>query len=147
MLIEMSADCSHALLERITRKDVAVGIIGLGYVGLPLAIAFAAAGYRVTGIDVDAQKVAGIRRGESHVADIDGKRVAALVASGQLTATTDYAVLSELDAVSICVPTPLNKTGDPISRHRERSGCHRQAPAPRDGCGAGEHDYPGRRGS
>ena len=113
MLIEMSADCSHALLERITRKDVAVGIIGLGYVGLPLAIAFAAAGYRVTGIDVDAQKVAGIRRGESHVADIDGKRVAALVASGQLTATTDYAVLSELDAVSICVPTPLNKTGDP----------------------------------
>ena len=102
-----------SLLDKIGRKEIHCGIIGLGYVGLPLATVFARAGYRVTGIDLDPGKVQAIQSGESYIGDVDGDLVAELVTSGRLSATTDYGVLSELDAVSICVPTPLRKTGDP----------------------------------
>ena len=88
-------------------------MLGLGYVGLPLAVVFAEAGFNVIGIDPDGRKVDTVCRGESHIQDVPGEQVARLVASGKLDATTNFSVLRSADAVSICVPTPLRKTGDP----------------------------------
>lgn len=90
-----------------------VAVIGLGYVGIPLAVEFAHAGFRVTGIDVDASKVETVNRGESYILDISSKTMSALVAAGRLTATTDFSALADADAVCICVPTPLRKSQDP----------------------------------
>ncbi|MCB0079021.1 MAG: nucleotide sugar dehydrogenase, partial [Anaerolineales bacterium] len=113
------------LLGRIRRKEATIGIVGMGYVGLPLALVFAQAGFRVIGFDVDPEKVESINRGESNLEDVPSEVLAPLVAprvprldndsvrSNVLSATTDFAMLSECDAVSICVPTPLRKTGDP----------------------------------
>ncbi len=101
------------LLNRLEDHSARVVVIGLGYVGLPLAVAFADAGFRVVGIDNDPGKVAAIHKGESYIQDIPTEQVARLVAAGRLEATTDTSVLKEADAVSICVPTPLRKTGDP----------------------------------
>ena len=161
----------ESVIGKFNRRDAHVAVIGLGYVGLPLAVSFAEAGYRVTGIDLDARKVDAINRGESYIEDVPSAAVAALVQDGltqrrrdaeaeqergregegenggdahpltpssphpftsssphpftpssphlittphgALAATTDYSVLATCDAVSICVPTPLNKTGDP----------------------------------
>jgi UDP-N-acetyl-D-glucosamine dehydrogenase len=88
-----------------------VGVVGLGYVGLPLAVAFAEAGFHVVGIDVDADKVASLNRRESYIEDVPSQTLADL--ASHLEATTDYGALARCDAVSICVPTPLRKTGDP----------------------------------
>jgi UDP-N-acetyl-D-glucosamine dehydrogenase len=87
--------------------------LGLGYVGLPLAVVFGEAGFKVTGIDPDTRKVEALEKGISYIPDVKTEAIAALVKSGNLTATTDFSVLKEMDAVSICVPTPLRKTGDP----------------------------------
>lgn len=101
------------LLSRLQDRTTRIAIVGIGYVGLPLAVVFAEAGFHVTGIDPIEEKVAAIRKGESYIMDVTSDQVAKLVASGHLTATSDYAVVREADAVSICVPTPLRKTGDP----------------------------------
>ncbi|MDQ6660054.1 MAG: nucleotide sugar dehydrogenase [Chloroflexota bacterium] len=101
------------LQEKIATRSLHVGIIGLGYVGLPLATTFAAAGFHVIGIDVDQQKVDALNRGESYIPDISSTTLQALLATKRMYFTTDYAVLKNIDAVSICVPTPLRKTGDP----------------------------------
>ena len=101
------------LLERITQREAHVAIIGLGYVGLPLAVVFAEAGFTVVGIDLDARKVDALTQRQSYIEDIPSERIQPLVAEGRLSATTDFSVLAQCDAVSICVPTPLNKTGDP----------------------------------
>jgi UDP-N-acetyl-D-glucosamine dehydrogenase len=101
------------LLTKIHQRTARVGVIGLGYVGLPLAVAWAEAGFAVTGLDVDERRVAQCRRGESWIADVPTAQLAPLVREDRLTATTDPAVLAQLDAVSICVPTPLRKTKDP----------------------------------
>ncbi len=90
-----------------------MAVLGLGYVGLPLAVVFAEAGYKVIGVDPVAEKVDMIQRGESYVLDISSEQVAALVKAGKLQATTDFSVCAQADAVCICVPTPLRKTGDP----------------------------------
>ena len=100
-------------LSRLTRREATVGIIGLGYVGLPLALVMARAGFRVIGFDVDARKVEALARGESYIEDVRDDEIAPLVAEGRFEATLDFAALAECDAVSICVPTPLRKTGDP----------------------------------
>ncbi|HIG74490.1 MAG TPA: nucleotide sugar dehydrogenase [Bacteroidetes bacterium] len=102
-----------SLLDRIEGNTARLSIIGLGYVGLPLAVVFAEAGVQVVGIDVNADVVDGLNRGESHIEDIPTERLAPLVESGLFTATTDFGVLAGCDGVSICVPTPLRKTGDP----------------------------------
>ena len=99
------------LLERIERREAVVGIVGLGYVGLPLAVIFAEAGFRVVGIDVNAEKVDAINRQESYIEDISSETLARL--RDRISATTDFAALEACDAVSVCVPTPLRKTGDP----------------------------------
>ncbi|NLE76567.1 MAG: UDP-N-acetyl-D-glucosamine dehydrogenase, partial [Chloroflexi bacterium] len=108
---------AERLLERIASRQATVGVVGLGYVGLPLAVAFAEAGFTVTGIDVDPQRVAQVNRGESYLGDVAAEQVAGLVRAGRLRATTDYAAAASLDAVSICVPTPLSKTRDPDLSH------------------------------
>ena len=136
----------NQLITKFQLRDAHVAVIGLGYVGLPLAVAFADAGYHVTGIDLDKRKVEAINRGESYIEDVPAATVAALIKAaqpasvspadsrtipspaqpddqglhgpashfcGSLSATRDFSVLARCDAVSICVPTPLNKTGDP----------------------------------
>ena len=100
------------LIELINKRRANIGIIGLGYVGLPLAITFANAGFNVTGIDPNQEKVDSINRGESYILDVPNAHVRKHVEAGRLRATTDYSLLAEIDAVSICVPT-LRKTGDP----------------------------------
>lgn len=101
------------LMTKLSYRTASVAVLGLGYVGLPLAVAFAEAGFQVTGIDPDQRKVDTVNRGESHIRDVASEQVARLVAEGKLSATTDFSVLKGADAVSICVPTPLRKTGDP----------------------------------
>lgn len=99
--------------ERIGDHSAKLAVIGLGYVGLPLVVEMARAGFRTIGIDINTEVVNGINRGVSHIADVRSSDVQALIESGMLSATTDFAVLAECDAISICVPTPLSKTKDP----------------------------------
>ena len=100
-------------LDRIEKRSLHVGVMGLGYVGLPLAIAFSKAGFRVTGLDIDEERVAKVGAGESFIGDVDNTELSEQVESGRLSAATDMGVIADLDVVSICVPTPLNKTRDP----------------------------------
>ena len=133
---------SDQLLRRINNRAAVVAVIGLGYVGLPLAVAFAERGFPVLGIDVDGHKTDALNRGESYVQDIPSARLAPLieraqriegehpnawdrqssVPPGRFFATTDYAVLDRCDAAIICVPTPLNKTRDPDVRYLIQAG-------------------------
>ncbi len=105
------------LLEKFADGQAKVGVIGLGYVGLPLAVLLAEAGYQVVGIDTDEKKVAAVNRGESHVLDVSHETLKAVVDSGNLSASTSYEDLSDADGISISVPTPLRKTGDPDLSH------------------------------
>ena len=102
-----------ALLERIKARSARVGVIGLGYVGLPLAVEFANAGFHVTGFDVDDVKIATITGGSSYIPDVAQAELSAAVSSGKLRATSDMACLRAMDVIDICVPTPLRKTKDP----------------------------------
>jgi len=101
------------LLKKIESKTAHVGIVGLGYVGLPLAVEFAGAGFTVTGIDIDKKKVAALNRGESYIQDIPTAVLAPLVKAGKLKGATDFGSVATLDTINICVPTPLRKTKDP----------------------------------
>ena len=102
-----------SIMEKIEQKRVQVGIIGLGYVGLPLALEFTKIGFKVTGIDLDKKKIEAIYNGKSYIKDSTDAEIKNAVEAGLLKATTDFSVLKELDTVSICVPTPLRKTKDP----------------------------------
>ncbi len=101
------------LRQKLEDRSARLGVIGLGYVGLPLAVSMAQKGYRVTGFELDPAKVARLLAGESYILDVPAADVAALVASGHLTATTDMNRLADVDVMDICVPTPLGKTRDP----------------------------------
>ena len=101
------------LIQEIQRKRANIAVIGMGYVGLPLAITFANAGFNVTSIDSIQEKVDMINRGESYISDVTNAQLRKHIDNGRIRATSDYSVLAEIDAVSICVPTPLRKTGDP----------------------------------
>src|SRR5512147_1024920 len=103
----------ETLIKNLKEKKARIGILGLGYVGLPLAVVFAEAGFRVTGVDPDSRKVDSIAKGVSYIPDVKSETLEKIVKSGHLTATADFSVLKEIDAVSICVPTPLRQTGDP----------------------------------
>ena len=103
----------NVLAEKIRSHSARVGIVGLGYVGLPLAVEFAKAGFRVTGIDVNPAKAERVNAGDSYVGDIPSDVLAPLVKAGKITATTDFGVVRDLDTINICVPTPLRKTKDP----------------------------------
>ena len=101
------------LEEKIASRRARVGIVGLGYVGLPLAVEFAKAGFSVTGIDLHAGKTERVNAGDSYVGDIPSALLSKLVQEGKLRATTDFGAVRDLDTVNICVPTPLRKTKDP----------------------------------
>ncbi len=101
------------LLQKAADRSALVGVIGLGYVGLPLAVEIANAGFTVIGFDVDDAVVDGVNAGQSHVRDIATETLAALVEAHKISATTDMSRLAEVDVISICVPTPLSKTKDP----------------------------------
>src|SRR5688572_13281401 len=102
-----------SLLEKINNRTARTGVVGLGYVGLPLAVELAKAGYHTTGIDLDARKIQAIGEGRSYIPDVASQDVLDLHRAGRLDATTDFAVVTELDTINICVPTPLRKTKDP----------------------------------
>ena len=102
-----------ALERKLRDHSAKMAVLGLGYVGLPLAVVFAEAGFAVVGVDPDAKKIEAINAGQSYIGDVDSAQVARLRRAGKLKATTDFAALANVDAVSICVPTPLRKTGDP----------------------------------
>lgn len=104
---------AQALREKLDNRTAKVGVVGLGYVGLPLAVELARAGFRTTGIDLDTRKVDMVNRGESYIQDVPTKDVAEFHAAGRLAATTDPAIVATLDTINICVPTPLRKTKDP----------------------------------
>lgn len=99
--------------QKIESGQARVGVVGLGYVGLPLAVELAASGLEVVGIDVNADKVAAINEGRSYILDVPSERVAELVAAGRLSATSDFAEAANLDSMNVCVPTPLRKTREP----------------------------------
>jgi UDP-N-acetyl-D-glucosamine dehydrogenase len=101
------------LEDKIRNRKAKVGIVGLGYVGLPLAVEYAKAGFDVIGIDLSESKVAKVNAGESYIGDIPNSIFQPLVESGKIRATSDFGVIAELDTVNICVPTPLRKTKDP----------------------------------
>src|SRR5207237_1346991 len=101
------------LLDKIHSHRARVGVAGLGYVGLPLAVELAHAGFDTTGIDVDPRKADAVNKGTSYIPDVKTSEVASLVAAGRLRATTDFRAVASLDTVNICVPTPLRKTKDP----------------------------------
>ncbi|MDO9302880.1 MAG: nucleotide sugar dehydrogenase, partial [Anaerolineales bacterium] len=101
------------LIKKLKDKTAKIAILGLGYVGLPLAVVFGEAGFQVTGVDPDQRKIDALAEGKSYIPDVKSEVVAKLLKEGKFTATTDFSVLKDMDAVSICVPTPLRKTGDP----------------------------------
>jgi UDP-N-acetyl-D-glucosamine dehydrogenase len=102
------------LLERSLRtRRATVGVIGLGYVGLPLAVSFARAGFNVVGIDLDVAKIARVNAGDSYIGDVPSSSLQELTDAGTIRATTDFSIIRTLDTVNICVPTPLRKTKDP----------------------------------
>jgi UDP-N-acetyl-D-glucosamine dehydrogenase len=111
----MQANKNHAaaLLERIEGRKAIVGVVGLGYVGLPLAVELANAGYRVLGFDISDSVCAGINQGNSHIKDIPRERLAQFTKSRMIEATTDMSRMGECDVLSVCVPTPLAKSRDP----------------------------------
>ena len=113
----MSKTVQQSIQDRIASRNLRVAVLGLGYVGLPLAVAFAEAGFQVIGIDIDEKKVRLMNRGISYIEDIPGDRLQPLVDSGTLCATSDLKALDACDSVSICVPTPLRKTGAPDVSH------------------------------
>ncbi|MDT3698300.1 MAG: nucleotide sugar dehydrogenase [Thermincola sp.] len=101
------------LMDLILDRKAVVGVIGLGYVGLPLAVEMAEAGYRVYGIDINEEKVQSLVDGHSYIIDVESDKIAKMISSGKFHPTTDFSVIAQCDAVSICVPTPLRKTKDP----------------------------------
>jgi len=103
----------EVLVKKLKDKTAKVAILGLGYVGLPLAAVFGEAGFHITGVDPDQRKIDSLAKGKSYIPDVKTETVEKLVKGGYFTATTDFSVLKEMDAVSICVPTPLRQTGDP----------------------------------
>jgi UDP-N-acetyl-D-glucosamine dehydrogenase len=103
----------NSLKRKIHRRDAKVAVIGLGYVGLPLAVEMAKCGVNVYGIDINAEKVAMVNKGKSYVQDVSHRDLKAVTRKRRLVATTDFAVLRDADAIDICVPTPLRKTKDP----------------------------------
>ncbi|MEI4488534.1 nucleotide sugar dehydrogenase [Frigidibacter sp. MR17.14] len=114
-------DAAGALLARIEAREARAGVIGLGYVGLPLAMTLTTAGYPVTGFDIDPAKITAIEAGESYIEAVDPAKLAAAVAAGRFAATCDFARLAECDVIAICVPTPLSPHRDPDLSYVERT--------------------------
>ncbi len=120
--METMTSIAAALADKIRNREARCAVIGLGYVGLPLAVELAKEGFHVTGFDVQESKCQQLNLGESYIQDVPTAEVAPLVKSGHLCATTDYSEIAQMDTINICVPTPLGKTKDPDMRYIE-SAC------------------------
>ncbi|HXG02270.1 MAG TPA: nucleotide sugar dehydrogenase [Candidatus Binatia bacterium] len=107
------SDHAQNLADKLARADAHVVVVGLGYVGLPLAAAFGRAGFRVTGVDVDLERVSRVNAGRSYIGDVADQDLGPLVLGGRLRATTGFEAAADADAVVICVPTPLRKSKEP----------------------------------
>lgn len=107
----------HTLLKKINDKSLTAGVIGLGYVGLPLAVEKAKAGFKTIGFDIQASKVDMVNSGHNYIGDVVDSELASLVAKGTLSATTDFSRISEVDFIAICVPTPLDEHQEPDIRY------------------------------
>jgi UDP-N-acetyl-D-glucosamine dehydrogenase len=107
------SDLADALLKKIESRRARTGVVGLGYVGLPLLVELAKAGFHATGIDLDVRKIEAIQQGRSYIPDVTTSDVQALKNAGRLDATSDFSIVASLDTINICVPTPLRKTKDP----------------------------------
>ncbi|MFD1707473.1 nucleotide sugar dehydrogenase [Siminovitchia sediminis] len=112
---------SDELIKKLETKTATIGVVGLGYVGLPLAVEKAKAGYQVIGFDVQEEKVAKVNKGENYIGDVIPADLKALVQSGKLSATADYSFIKEVDAIAICVPTPLDIYKQPNMSYVESS--------------------------
>ncbi len=123
----------NTLEQKIIRKQARIGVVGLGYVGLPLAVEFASRGFETLGIEVDAKKVAAINAGRNYIADVDDKVFARVTKSGLLKAAGDYGDVAKLDVIYICVPTPFTPNKEPditfivASAKRNRSAVEERA--------------------
>jgi UDP-N-acetyl-D-glucosamine dehydrogenase len=111
----------ESLLNKITNRTAVIGVVGLGYVGLPLAVEKAKAGYKVIGFDVQESRVAQVNEGHNYIGDVVDEELADMVKAGSLIATTDYSKITEVDAVAICVPTPLDRHMQPDTSYVEMS--------------------------
>ena len=111
----------ETLLTKIRNKEIIVGVVGLGYVGLPLAVEKAKAGYKTIGFDVQAKKVEMCNRGENYIGDVVNEDLEAIVKSGMFSATTDFSFVKDVDFVAICVPTPLDEHQQPDISYVESS--------------------------
>src|SRR5262245_56873351 len=111
--VRTDASLAVQLMSRIELRTARIGVIGLGYVGLPLAETFAWGGYPVLGFDIDGEKVRPLHTGESYIGHVPSQRVAELVGTGRFTATTDPSAFEECDVLIICVPTPLTEAREP----------------------------------
>ena len=109
------------LLKKIQQKEITVGVIGLGYVGLPLAVEKAKAGFCTIGFDVQTGKVDLVNQGKNYIGDVVDQDLAFLVNQGQLSATTDFAFIQDVDFIAICVPTPLDAHQEPDIRYVKQS--------------------------
>ncbi|WP_127579936.1 nucleotide sugar dehydrogenase [Paenibacillus koleovorans] len=112
---------AQLLIDKLNQKTAVIGVVGLGYVGLPLAVEKAKAGYRVVGFDIQVEKVDMVNRGVNYIGDVVDSDLKQLVDSGQLRATTDYSFINDVDAVAICVPTPLDVYQQPDTSYVESS--------------------------
>jgi UDP-N-acetyl-D-glucosamine dehydrogenase len=109
------------LADRIESREARMGVIGLGYVGLPLAVAFARAGFRVTGFEVDTEKVQAIAEGRSYIEDVNSDDLARARREERLEASGEFSALAACDVIHVCVPTPLTKAKDPDFSHLARA--------------------------
>jgi len=135
-----------SLLEKITAKSVVVGVIGQGYVGLPLALVFWEAGFKVIGFDVDTKKIEALSKGESYIKHVGPQRVTAAIHSGGLCATSDFDRLRECDAILICVPPPREASRARQLVHSHHRAGYRATPAAPAAGGARIHNLPRRDG-
>ena len=103
----------EALRTKLQQRNATAAVIGLGYVGLPLALEIASAGFNVVGIDLDQNKISRLKEGKSYIGDVSDKAIAGAIQTGRFTPTADFSALRDVDTVSICVPTPLSKSRDP----------------------------------
>ena len=125
----MEVSTFENLMKRIDNRQAQLGVVGLGFVGLPLSVAKAQAGYQVIGFDIDEQKINAINRGTSYIDDVPTQELREQVESGRLRATADFSEISKVDAVSICVPTPIDQYRNPDalvgdSKQHDVSGYH-----------------------
>lgn len=112
---------TQSLLEKIESKTAVIGVVGLGYVGLPLAVEKAKAGFKVIGFDVQSKRVNMVNEGTNYIGDVVDDELKEIIKSGQLRASTDYSLIKEVDAVAICVPTPLDQYQQPNTSYVESS--------------------------